>query len=258
MTLGETTADPRAVGLEPLEQTVPVRRTRPRAMVGISVARQAPPIIAPAEAVPAITMPVGRVTKRTVDLALGVPLLVLATPLLLALALAVRCSSRGPALFCQERPGRDGRPFTIRKFRTMHQGAEDELRTDPELAAAFAANGFKLADDPRVTRVGRFLRRTSLDELPQLLNVVGGSMSLVGPRPVLTEQAVDLYGDRIDRYFAVKPGLTGLWQVSGRSSLTHDERAELDISYVEGWDVGTDVILLARTIPAVVSGRGAH
>jgi lipopolysaccharide/colanic/teichoic acid biosynthesis glycosyltransferase len=245
MTLGETRADAPAITADAFASPLPSATLAP--------------VDAPAESL-AIASPGGRFAKRAFDLAVGVPLLLIATPLLIVLALLVVCTSRGPAMFRQQRPGRDGGLFTIWKFRSMQVDAESSLYTDPELSAEFAANGYKLPAhrDPRITGVGRFLRRTSLDELPQLLNVVSGSMSLVGPRPVLQEQATALYGDDIDLYYAVKPGLTGLWQVSGRSELPHEARARLDEQYVQEWTVLTDVVLLARTIPAVVSGRGAH
>lgn len=201
-----------------------------------------------------------RAVKRSFDLLIGVPLLVLALPLLVVLLALVRLSSPGPVLFRQQRPGRDGRTFTIYKLRTMRVDAEQILAADAALRQEFIANGYKLPldRDPRVTAVGRFLRRTSLDELPQLLNVVLGTMSLVGPRPVLLEQAEELFGDDLDVYFAVKPGLTGLWQVSGRSSLTHEERARLDAAYVRCWSPMLDLKLLVRTVPAVLAARGAY
>jgi len=204
--------------------------------------------------------PVARAGKRLVDLAVAVPLLALAAPLLLALALAVRCTSRGPALFRQPRVGLGGRSFTLYKLRSMYVDAEERLVRDPELGDRYRRNGFKLPidADPRVTRIGRFLRRTSLDELPQLLNVVAGSMSLVGPRPVLEVELDVLYGERSGCYRDVKPGMTGLWQVSGRSHVTHAARAELDVQYVENWTVVGDLVLLARTVPAVLRGVGAH
>jgi lipopolysaccharide/colanic/teichoic acid biosynthesis glycosyltransferase len=204
--------------------------------------------------------PLARAGKRLVDLAVAVPALALAAPLLLVLALAVRCTSRGPALFRQDRVGLGGRTFTLYKLRTMYVDAEERLVRDPELGDRYRRNGFKLPidADPRITRIGRSLRRTSLDELPQLLNVVGGSMSLVGPRPVLEVELGALYGDRSRWYREVKPGMTGLWQVSGRSQVTHAARAELDVEYVETWTVAGDLALLVRTVPAVLRGVGAH
>lgn len=182
-------------------------------------------------------------------------LLVLA-PLLLAVALCVRFSSRGPVFHRQVRQGQHNRPFTMWKFRTMVADAEAlkaQLSEDNEVDGPL----FKMRQDPRVTRVGRTLRRTSIDELPQLLNVLLGQMSLVGPRPPLPEEA-SRYDEREGRRLAVKPGLTGLWQVSGRSDLSWQETVSLDLWYVDNWSVATDMGLLARTVRAVTDGRGAY
>jgi lipopolysaccharide/colanic/teichoic acid biosynthesis glycosyltransferase len=164
-------------------------------------------------------------------------------------------SSKGPVIFRQTRIGVGGRPFTMLKFRTMVDGADamrDELRTSSGTEGAT----FKMADDPRVTKVGRFLRRWSLDELPQLWNVIGGSMSLVGPRPHPLDD-VDRYGVDAYRRLALKPGMTGLWQVEGRSDLTWQEALQFDLYYVETWTLSGDIVLLARTVRAVLQGRGA-
>jgi lipopolysaccharide/colanic/teichoic acid biosynthesis glycosyltransferase len=208
----------------------------------------------------AVRQPLRRAAKRSIDLAVGLPAFLLLAPLLGLLAIAVKVSSRGPAFFRQERVGRDGECFVLWKLRTMRVDAEAMLESDPELGAAYRSHGFKLPidQDPRITRLGRLLRRTSLDELPQLGNVIAGSMSLVGPRPVLAEELDALYGPRRAPYEAVKPGMTGLWQVSGRSHVTHAARAELDDQYVRSWSVRHDVALLLRTVPAVLRGVGAH
>ncbi|MEU0161661.1 sugar transferase [Streptomyces sp. NPDC006261] len=182
-------------------------------------------------------------------------LLVLA-PLLLAVALSVRLSSRGPVFHRQVRQGLHNRPFTMWKFRTMVADAEArkaQLTEDNEVDGPL----FKMRQDPRVTPVGRTLRRTSIDELPQLVNVLLGQMSLVGPRPPLPEEA-SRYDEREGRRLAVKPGLTGLWQVSGRSDLSWQETVSLDLWYVDNWSVATDMGLLARTVRAVTDGRGAY
>lgn len=178
------------------------------------------------------------------------------TPLLLAVALSVRLSSRGPVFHRQVRQGQHNRPFTMWKFRTMVADAES---LKAQLAASNEVDGplFKMRGDPRVTSVGRMLRRTSLDELPQLVNVLLGHMSLVGPRPPLPEEA-SRYDEREHRRLAVKPGLTGLWQVSGRSDLTWQETVSLDLWYVDNWSVAADMGLLARTVRAVADGRGAY
>jgi exopolysaccharide biosynthesis polyprenyl glycosylphosphotransferase len=185
----------------------------------------------------------------------GVSLLVLA-PLLIAIALVVRTTSSGPALFRQERVGRGGQPFQVWKFRSMYVGAEARLA---ELAAMNEYDGplFKMREDPRITRVGRFLRKYSLDELPQLVNVLRGQMSLVGPRPPL-EKEVQQYAGHAHRRLMVKPGITGLWQVSGRSDLSWDETVRLDLTYVENWSLALDITVLFRTILTVVRGSGAY
>jgi exopolysaccharide biosynthesis polyprenyl glycosylphosphotransferase len=177
-------------------------------------------------------------------------------PLLLALALLVKLTSRGPALFVQQRGGLQGRPFPMLKFRTMRVGAEAERA---QLLALNEMDGpvFKLRDDPRVTRVGRVLRRTSLDELPQLINVVAGHMSLVGPRPLPLVETQALTGGR-RRRLSMKPGITGLWQVSGRNQLGFEDWMALDLEYVDGWSLGLDVAILLRTLPAIFSARGAR
>lgn len=182
--------------------------------------------------------------------------LVLLAPMLLGIAIAIRLSSSGPALYLQTRIGRDGKPFRIVKFRTMHRGAEALV---PYLRKLNVAAGpmFKVPGDPRVTRVGRFLRRYSLDELPQLFNILVGSMSLVGPRPPLPGEVAS-YDAIARRRLQVKPGLTGLWQVSGRSDLTWQESLDLDLSYVEQWSLALDAAVLLKTPAAVVRARGAY
>jgi lipopolysaccharide/colanic/teichoic acid biosynthesis glycosyltransferase len=166
-------------------------------------------------------------------------------------------SSPGPALFRQERVGRHGRAFTLLKFRTMYQGAHHQRDA---LLAHNEHDGvlFKIRKDPRVTPIGRFLRRYSLDELPQIWNVLTGTMSLIGPRPPLQAE-VDAYPDDLRRRrLLVKPGMTGLWQVSGRSDLSWEETVRLDLEYVENWSVLLDAAVLWKTLRAVTSGRGAY
>jgi exopolysaccharide biosynthesis polyprenyl glycosylphosphotransferase len=199
---------------------------------------------------------VHRVVKAVIDrLAAGLLLLLLA-PLLAVLVLVIRLSSPGPAFFVQQRIGLHGKPFAMYKLRTMRAGA---AREQARLAVLNEADGplFKIRSDPRVTAVGGFLRRFSLDELPQLWNVLRGDMSLVGPRPPLAEE-VDRYPRDARRRLLVKPGITGLWQISGRSDLSWDESVRLDLHYVENWSVMLDLTVLARTLIAVVSARGAY
>ncbi|WP_207454586.1 sugar transferase [Desertivibrio insolitus] len=198
-----------------------------------------------------------RLIKRSVDLVVSAAALVILAPVFLVLALLVRTDG-GPVFFRQERVGYKGVPFHMYKFRSMVVNAEEKL-VDLEHHAEERVNEvlFKMVDDPRVTRVGRTLRRFSLDELPQLLNVLKGEMSLVGPRPPL-EREVEQYDERVHRKFFVKPGLTGLWQVSGRSNLSWDDSVRLDLYYVENWSLATDLIILWRTVRAVVRHEGAY
>jgi len=197
-----------------------------------------------------------RMAKRSLDLFGSIIGLIVLSPVLLAIALSVVLSSGFPILFRQERAGRDLRTFRMWKFRTMVRGA-DTLK--PQLRDEQASNGpiFKADNDPRVTPVGRFLRRWSLDELPQLVNVLTGDMSLVGPRPHPLDD-VELYADRDLRRLIAKPGMTGLWQVAGRSDLSWDASIELDLLYVENWTFLGDLAILARTVQAVLRGSGAR
>lgn len=194
--------------------------------------------------------------KRAFDLGVSSLGLLVLAPAMLAIAAAVHVTSPGPVFYRQERVGQRGRPFTILKFRTMLDGADamvDELR----LRHGMNDLMFKLRDDPRVTRVGRFLRRFSLDELPQLINIARGEMSLVGPRPPLPEE-VAVYEDwQFDRLEA-PPGVTGLWQVSGRSELSFDECVRLDLFYIENWSLAYDLYIVAKTLPVLVTRRGAY
>ncbi|MFD2797244.1 sugar transferase [Promicromonospora vindobonensis] len=194
--------------------------------------------------------------KQAMDWLLAALLTLLVLPVLVGVGVAVVLTSKGGLFYLSERVGRDGRIFRMVKFRTMHIGAD---RGVPALAAANEAAGplFKMRNDPRVTRVGQVLRRYSLDELPQLFNVLCGHMSLVGPRPALPHE-VAAYEERMQRRLLVKPGMTGLWQVSGRSDLPWDEAVRLDVYYAENWTPFLDLLILAQTAHAVVSGRGAY
>ncbi|HEX3426900.1 MAG TPA: sugar transferase [Acidimicrobiales bacterium] len=199
---------------------------------------------------------VSRFLKSAVERVLAGALLLVLSPIMVLIGLAVRVSSRGPALFKQVRVGQGGRLFTVYKFRTMRQTAEAERA---QLVAATTVDGllFKLPNDPRCTRFGRFLRRYSIDELPQLWNVVRGDMSVVGPRPPLPSEVAD-YDDELRRRLLVKPGMTGLWQVSGRSDLSWKESIRLDLYYVENWSPSLDLVILAKTAVAVLRGAGAY
>ena len=194
--------------------------------------------------------------KRVFDLTLAGTALVVLAPILAVVALAVRFDSKGPVLFRQERVGRHGEPFEVLKFRTMVVDAEALMA---ELAEANEGAGplFKMKHDPRVTRVGRLLRKTSLDELPQLWNVVRNEMSLVGPRPALRSEMAE-WSDDLYARLRVKPGITGMWQVSGRSSTTFEEYTRLDLYYVDNWSLVVDLAIVAKTIPAVLASDGAY
>jgi lipopolysaccharide/colanic/teichoic acid biosynthesis glycosyltransferase len=201
---------------------------------------------------------------RALDVIGSAVLLVMLVPVFAALAVAIRLDSRGRVLYRQRRVGRGLAPFTVNKFRTMRSGAGHEthrqfviglIAGEPRNADA-EPNFFKMADDDRVTRVGRLLRKTSLDELPQLWNVLRGDMSLVGPRPPIPYEVEHYPPHWFDR-FAVKPGMTGLWQVSGRSQLTLEEMITLDVDYARNRSLWLNIKILARTLPVVIAGRGA-
>ncbi|HET8590608.1 MAG TPA: sugar transferase [Nakamurella sp.] len=196
--------------------------------------------------------------KRTFDMVGAAVLLVVLLPVLLATAIAVKLSGPGPVFFRQQRAGLHGKRFNMIKFRSMVTDAEARL-SELTQQRRDAGNDvmFKIKNDPRVTGVGRVLRRYSIDELPQLLNVIRGSMSLVGPRPPLVSE-VELYGDDARRRLLVKPGMTGLWQVSGRSDLTWDDTVRLDVYYVENWSLTADLVILWKTVKAVFSSSGAY
>jgi exopolysaccharide biosynthesis polyprenyl glycosylphosphotransferase len=194
--------------------------------------------------------------KRAVDVAISGVALVLGMPLLLLIALAVRLDSKGPVLFRQTRVGKGDRLFQVYKFRSMVEGADAVQET---LLQAEEVDGrrFKLRDDPRITRIGRFLRRASLDELPQFYNVLRGEMSVVGPRPALPEE-VARYQEWHRKRLEVVPGITGLWQVSGRSEIPFDEMVLLDVYYIENWSLGLDLRIILQTVPQILFGEGAY
>lgn len=200
--------------------------------------------------------PLQRLSKRVLDLIGAAILITLLSPALVVLALAVRMDSKGPILFRQQRVGSNGALFEMLKFRSMVVDAEHRL---DELYGLNEGNEvlFKIRDDPRITRLGRFMRRYSLDELPQLVNVLNGSMSLVGPRPPLPGE-VEKYESHVHRRLLVRPGLTGLWQVSGRSLLSWEDTVRLDLYYVENWSLAGDLVIILRTVRAVFGSTGAY
>ena len=203
--------------------------------------------------------PSDRFAKRVIDLSLTALLLFCLLPVFALVAALVKLTSPGPVLFRQRRVGYRGREFNIFKFRTMFENAEQRLHEDTRLGDVYRENGCKVPAhvDPRLTRIGRVLRRSSLDELPQFLNVIRGDMSLVGPRPVFPEQMPD-YGRVAAAYTASRPGITGMWQVSGRSNVAFPLRAHLDVENVRNWTPLKDLSILVRTIPSVLRRTGAY
>jgi exopolysaccharide production protein ExoY len=202
----------------------------------------------------------GKAAKRTIDLLGGLFLLASATPIWIAAALLVKLTSPGPVLFQQERLSKGGRIFKLVKFRTMRCGAENELLQSTAMYEKYVTNNYKLPteEDPRLTKVGGMLRRTSVDELPQLLNVLRGEMSLVGPRPIVPAE-IGEYGELAPFFLSVKPGMTGLWQISGRSEIRdYKRRIELELEYVRNQSVIMDLKILLRTVPSVLRRRGAY
>jgi exopolysaccharide biosynthesis polyprenyl glycosylphosphotransferase len=211
---------------------------------------------------PVVTMNKVRITgldlilKRMLDYLVSLSVLLLTSPILLLAALLVRTTSRGPVLYGRPVVGQQGRVFVAWKFRTMRVDGDEILRSRPELREELERHG-KLVNDPRVTPVGSILRRWSIDELPQLLNVLAGQMSLVGPR-MITEPELNHFGRWRENVSTVKPGLTGLWQISGRSDLGYEDRVRLDMHYIRNYSIWIDVEILLRTVPAVLDGRGAY
>ncbi len=232
------------------DSALPVRMARPHYFISHDV------VVMAAES--AIANPFKRAAKRGFDIATASFLIVILSPLLLAIAIMIRRGG-GPALYRHKRVGFEGQTFGCIKFRSMDVNGDrilaDLLAKDPEAAAEWAATQ-KLRNDPRITPIGRFLRNTSLDELPQLLNVIRGEMSLVGPRPVVQSE-LSFYGENADYYMQARPGLTGLWQVSGRSDTTYEQRVRLDVWYVRNWTLWHDLAILMKTIPVVLFRRGA-
>ena len=194
--------------------------------------------------------------KRAVDMVVSALVVLLLWPLMLLIACVIKLDSRGPVFFVQERAGKGGKPFRMYKFRSMVCNAEEMLHDMVDIEQ-LPSPAFKIRDDPRVTRVGRVLRRTSLDELPQLWNVLRGEMSLVGPRPE-EMRIVRLYDEQEKRRLAMKPGITGPMQVDGRGLLTFKERMDLELAYIESYGLREDLRILAKTLPAVVRGTGSY
>ncbi|MEF2070632.1 sugar transferase [Consotaella aegiceratis] len=204
--------------------------------------------------------PLGGFAKRSFDIVGAIAALALLSPLLLMLAALVKLSDGGSVFFAHNRVGQNGRTFRCLKFRTMVPNGPEVLQahfaTNPQAQEEWNATR-KLQNDPRVTRVGDVLRRLSLDELPQLLNIVRGEMSIVGPRPVVTDE-LDIYGTSAAFYLRSRPGLTGLWQISGRNDVSYNERIAFDRHYVENWSMVADMVIICKTVPAVITSRGCY
>ncbi|MGG3937821.1 sugar transferase [Anoxybacillus kestanbolensis] len=200
------------------------------------------------------------ITKRTIDIIGAIVGLILSSPLFLLMSIFYLFGdSKGPILFRQVRVGKNGKKFYIYKFRSMVVNAEEKLKADKELYQKYLRNNYKLEphEDPRITKLGRFLRKTSLDEIPQLINVLKGEMSLVGPRPVVVEELRE-YGNRVNEFLSVKPGMTGYWAVSGRSSVDYPERADLELFYVYNQSLRLDLNIIIKTVLTVITRKGAY
>lgn len=195
------------------------------------------------------------VCKRMLDIVAALVLLVLTLPLCMAVAILIKATSPGPTFFRHKRLGRGGKEFWCLKFRTMVVDAEEQLRRCPRLREQFEAN-YKIKNDPRVTPVGRFLRRTSIDELPQLLQVLTGQMSLIGPRPIVLPE-LERYGIHQQKLLSVRPGLSGLWQASGRSNITYERRVQIDVQYIDYRGLRLDLMLILLTAASVLAKRGS-
>lgn len=204
--------------------------------------------------------PVDKFLKTIFDYMTALLLILLFSPLLILLYSIVYFSTNGHPLFKHRRIGLNGRKFNVYKFRTMYVDADkrlEELLEESEENRIEWENDFKLKDDPRITKIGNFLRKTSLDELPQLINVLQGKMSLIGPRPIIDQEIIK-YGEYFDYFTAVKPGITGLWQVSGRNDIDYDERVQLDVWYVRNWSINLDIQILLKTVLVVIGRKGSY
>ena len=194
--------------------------------------------------------------KRIFDLVISTIGLIVLSPIFLILAIIVKLDSKGPVFFAHTRYGKNGKKFKMYKFRTMYENAQDMINDfTPEQMKEWKEN-FKLQDDPRITKVGKFLRKTSLDELPQIVNIIKGDLSIIGPRPVIEEE-LEKYGDNKDKFLSVTPGLTGYWQANGRSSTTYEQRMEMELYYIDNISPKLDVKIFFKTIESVIKKEGA-
>lgn len=197
--------------------------------------------------------------KRLLDIVGSLLALILFSPVFLILAIIIKSRDGGSAFFAQTRIGQYGKPFKMYKFRSMRMDAEEVLKSDPELYAKYVGNDYKLLaeEDPRITPIGRWMRRTSVDELPQFINILKGDMSIVGPRPVVEKELAE-YGDRVDKLLSVKPGAMGLWQATGRSNIGYPERCDVELGYVDHVSLGNDIAIFFKTIISIFKKEGAY
>ena len=197
-----------------------------------------------------------RVAKRAFDVAASLLALIVLAPVMVLICILIRLDSKGPAMFVHQRHGKNGKPLRMLKFRTMYRNAQDMIAEfTPEQRVEWESN-FKLVNDPRITRVGKILRKTSLDELPQLINILRGDMSVVGPRPIITEE-LEMYGENQARFLSATPGLTGYWQAYARSDCSYEQRMEMELHYVENASFWWDMKIIIVTFFAVIRGKGA-
>lgn len=200
-----------------------------------------------------------RIATRGCDIFFGAIALIQLSPVFLVISLALYITSGRPIFFRQKRPGKGGELFGIYKFRTMRKDSEAVLKRDPKLYSKYIQSNCKIEaeEDPRITKIGCFLRRWSLDEMPQFINVIKGDMSIIGPRPVLPEQ-LEEYGDDVEEFLSVRPGITGLWQVTGRSEISYPERKYIDLAYIRNKSIKLDLKIFLKTIKVVLAGKGAY
>lgn len=197
-----------------------------------------------------------RAFKRLIDIILAIVGLVVLSPLFLIIAIIIRIDSKGPVFFKHKRVGKNGKPIYIYKFRTMHNNAEDMIKNFNEEQMKEFKESYKLQNDPRITRIGETLRKTSLDELPQILNIIKGDLSIIGPRPVIEEE-LEKYGENKEKFLSITPGLTGYWGANGRSSTTYEERMEMELYYVDNYSLKLDISIFFKTIISVLKKEGA-
>lgn len=194
--------------------------------------------------------------KRMADIILSILGLIILSPVFLIIAIIIRIDSKGPIFFKHKRVGKNGKPLYIYKFRTMHPHAEDMIKNFNEEQMREFKESYKLQNDPRITRIGEILRKTSLDELPQIVNILKGELSIIGPRPVIDEE-IEKYGENKDKLLSITPGLTGYWQANGRSSTTYEERMEMELYYVDNCSLKMDIAIFFKTIISVLKKEGA-